>query len=61
MATAPFPITGGMMEHKKAAGSKPPMVDAQELAVKALDHQRAEKKAGRSVSITDAVNHVTHK
>lgn len=60
MGTAPFPVTAGMMTNKKADTTPvKPMADAaQEIASKALAHQTEQKKAGRSISITDAVHHV---
>ncbi len=44
---------------KKAAGDKTNMVDAQEIAAKALEFQKAELEKGRSITITEAVNHIT--
>jgi hypothetical protein len=43
---------------KKASDNKTNMMDAQEIAAKALEFQRTEKEAGRSITITEAVNHV---
>lgn len=43
---------------KKAAGTKTNMADAQEIAAKAIEFQRAEKDAGRVITVTEAVNHV---
>ncbi len=46
---------------KKAAGDKTNMADAQEIAAKASEFQKAESEKGRAITITEAVNHVTNK
>ncbi len=44
---------------KKAGGEKTNMTDAQEIAKLAMEFQKSEKDAGRVITITEAVNHVT--
>ncbi len=43
---------------KKAAGDKTSMVDAQEIAAKAQEFQQTERAAGRTITITEAVNQI---
>jgi hypothetical protein len=44
---------------KKAAGERPVMTDAVEISNRALQFQKSEADAGRVITITEAVNHVT--
>ncbi len=43
---------------KKAAGDKTNMADAQEIAAKAIEFQKAEAEKGRAITVTEAVNHI---
>jgi hypothetical protein len=44
---------------KATGGNKTDMTNAQDIAAKAIEFQNAEKDAGRVITITEAVNHVT--
>jgi hypothetical protein len=55
-------ITFGELATKKAAGgAKTNMEDAQEIAAKAVEFQKAEAAAGRTITVTEAVNSIMQK
>ncbi len=43
---------------KKAGGAKTNTANAQEIAAKAVEFQKAEAEKGRTITVTEAVNHI---